>query len=35
LVQPEAVFFFADVQQARLDCHPTRARFARNRIAGE
>lgn len=35
LVQPEAVFFFADVQQARLDCHPTRARFSRNRIAGE
>ena len=35
LVQPEAVFFFADVQQARLDCHPARARFAGNRIAGE
>ena len=35
LVRPEAVFFFADVQQGRLDCHPTRARFARNRIAVE
>ncbi|MCI0348190.1 MAG: type I-C CRISPR-associated protein Cas5c [Acidobacteriales bacterium] len=35
LLQPEAVFFFADVQQARLDCHPTRARFARNRITVE
>lgn len=35
LVQPEAVFFFAEVQQARLDCHPTRARFARNRITVE
>ncbi len=35
LLHPEAVFFFAEVQQARLDCHPARARFARNRIAGE
>ncbi len=35
LVKPEAVFFFAEVQQARLDCHPTRARFARNRVTVE
>jgi CRISPR-associated protein Cas5d len=35
LVQPEAVFFHAKVQQARLDCHPIRVCFARNRITGE
>jgi CRISPR-associated protein Cas5d len=35
LVKPEAVFFFADVRDTRLDCHPTRAQFAHNRISGE
>lgn len=35
LVKPEAIFFFADVRQARLDCHPSRVRFARNRVTGE
>lgn len=29
LLKPEAVFFFARVEQSKLDCHPERARFAR------
>lgn len=29
LVKPEALFFFADVRNGKLDCHPSRARFAR------
>lgn len=28
LVKPEASFFFADVRDGKLDCHPSRARFA-------
>ncbi len=31
LLEPEAVFFFASVEQSKLDCHPARARFARRR----
>ncbi|HLG14531.1 MAG TPA: type I-C CRISPR-associated protein Cas5c [Blastocatellia bacterium] len=29
LMKPEAIFFHADLRQAKLDCHPARARFAR------
>ena len=29
LLQPEALFFFAKVEESKLDCHPSRARFAR------
>jgi CRISPR-associated protein Cas5d len=32
LEKPEAIFFFAHLQQAKLDCHPQRVRFARNRV---
>ena len=32
LIKPEALFFFADVRGAKLDCHPSRARFAQNRV---
>ena len=32
LIKPEALFFFADVRGAKLDCHPNRARFAQNRV---
>ncbi|MDD5035045.1 MAG: type I-C CRISPR-associated protein Cas5c [Methylococcaceae bacterium] len=35
LVKPEAVFFFADVRDAKLDCHPTRVQFARNQAREE
>ncbi|QJD29551.1 type I-C CRISPR-associated protein Cas5c [Methylococcus geothermalis] len=28
LVRPEALFFFADVRDGKLDCHPSRAQFA-------
>jgi CRISPR-associated protein Cas5d len=30
--KPQAVFFHAAVEQARLDCHPDRVRFARRNI---
>ncbi|MGI9167748.1 MAG: type I-C CRISPR-associated protein Cas5c [Pyrinomonadaceae bacterium] len=29
LVRPEAIFFYANVEQSKLDCHPARVRFAR------
>jgi CRISPR-associated protein Cas5d len=32
LAKPEAMFFFADVRAAKLDCHPNRIRFAQNRV---
>ncbi|MGZ8218405.1 type I-C CRISPR-associated protein Cas5c [Methylomagnum sp.] len=35
LVKPEALFFFADVRDNRLDCYPTRAKFARRPTQGE
>lgn len=35
LVKPEAVFFQADIKDAKLDCHPQRIRLARNRVTGE
>lgn len=35
LAKPEAVFFFADVRDGRLDCHPSRAQFARYQGRGE
>jgi len=35
LVKPEALFFFADVRDNRLDCHPERAKFARRHSQGE
>jgi CRISPR-associated protein Cas5d len=35
LVKPEAVFFQANIKDAKLDCHPQRASLARNRATGE
>jgi CRISPR-associated protein Cas5d len=35
LVKPEAVFFQANIKDAKLDCHPQRVRLARNRVTGE
>ena len=35
LVKPEAVFFRANIKDAKLDCHPNRVRLARNRATGE
>lgn len=35
LVKPEAVFFFAEVRDNKLDCHPARARFPHIQPAGE
>jgi CRISPR-associated protein Cas5d len=32
---PEALFFYAHVQRAKLDCHPARVRFARPQILPE
>lgn len=29
LVRPEAIFFHANIERSKLDCHPARARFAR------
>lgn len=29
LVKPDALFFFADVRNGKLDCHPSRTQFAR------
>ncbi len=29
LLKPEALFFFADIRDGKLDCHPGRAQFAR------
>jgi len=34
LVKPEAVFFQANIKDAKLDCHPQRVRLARNKIMG-
>lgn len=34
LIKPEAVYFHARIENAKLDCHPQRVRFARDRIAG-
>jgi CRISPR-associated protein Cas5d len=34
LVKPEAVFFQANIKDAKLDCHPNRVRLARNRVTG-
>lgn len=34
LVKPEAVFFQANIKDAKLDCHPQRVRMARNRVTG-
>ena len=34
LVKPEAVFFQANIKDAKLDCHPQRVHLARNRLAG-
>jgi CRISPR-associated protein Cas5d len=33
IAKPEAFFFYANVAQAKLDCHPTRAHFARRQHA--
>jgi CRISPR-associated protein Cas5d len=35
LVKPAAVFFQANIKDAKLDCHPQRVRLARNRVTGE
>jgi CRISPR-associated protein Cas5d len=35
LARPEALFFFADVRDGKLDCHPERARFARRQYREE
>jgi CRISPR-associated protein Cas5d len=35
LVKPEAVFFQANIKDAKLDCHPKRVRLMRNRAMGE
>lgn len=35
LVKPEAVFFQANIKDAKLDCHPQRVSLARNRVTGE
>ena len=35
LVKPEAVFFQANIKDAKLDCHPQRVRLMRNRLMGE
>lgn len=32
LVKPEAVFFQANIKDAKLDCHPQRVRLARNQV---
>ena len=32
LIKPEATFFHANIENAKLDCHPQRVRLARNRI---
>jgi CRISPR-associated protein Cas5d len=34
LVKPEAVFFRANIKDAKLDCHPQRVSLARNRLMG-
>ena len=34
LVKPEAVFFHANIKDAKLDCHPERASLVRNRVVG-
>jgi CRISPR-associated protein Cas5d len=34
-IKPEAVFFQANIKNAKLDCHPQRVRFARNRVTEE
>jgi CRISPR-associated protein Cas5d len=34
LVRPEAVFFHANIKDAKLDCHPQRVSLARNRLMG-
>ena len=34
LVKPEAIFFQANIKDAKLDCHPQRVRLARNRVTG-
>ncbi len=34
LVKPEAVFFQANIKDAKLDCHPQRVRLARNQVTG-
>ncbi len=35
LVRPEAVFFQANIRDARLDCHPERVYLKRSRIMGD
>ena len=35
LIKPEAAFFHARIENAKLDCHPRRVRFAGNRMSGE
>lgn len=35
LVKPEAVFFQANIKDAKLDCHPQRVSLVRNRVTGE
>lgn len=35
LIKPEATFFHANIENAKLDCHPQRVCLARNRIIGE
>ena len=35
LIKPEAVFFQANIKDAKLDCHPNRVRLVRNRVTGE
>ena len=34
LVKPEAIFFQANIKDAKLDCHPQRVRMARNQTRG-
>ena len=34
LVKPEAVFFHANIKDAKLDCHPQRVSLARSQITG-
>lgn len=29
MIKPEAIFFHARIENAKLDCHPQRVRFAR------